>query len=86
MSPHILNLVWIVLMGATVVTWFVGEMHAAGPKAVSLILAIAGVKGWLVIEDFMALRRVKLLWRAVVLGWLLIVLAVIMLAYWLGLK
>lgn len=86
MSPHILNLVWIVLMAATGVTWFMGEMHAAGPKAVAVILAIAGVKGWLVIEDFMALRRVRLLWRAVVLGWLSIVLAVIMLAYWQGLK
>ena len=86
MSSHLLNLVWIVLMVATAVTWFIGELHAAGPKAVALILAIAGVKGWLVIYDFMALRRVKLLWRAVVLGWLLIVLAIIMLAYWLGLK
>jgi hypothetical protein len=86
MSPHILNLVWVVLMAATAVTWFVGEMHAAGPKAVALILAVAGVKGWLVIEDFMALRRVRLLWRGVVLGWLLIVLLVIMLAYHQGLK
>jgi hypothetical protein len=86
MSSHLLNLVWIVLMAATTVTWFVGEMHAAGPKAVALIIAIAGVKGWLVIYDFMALRRVKLLWRAVVLGWLLIVLAIIMLAYRMGLQ
>jgi len=86
MSPHILNLVWVVLMAATAVTWFVGEMHAAGPKAVALILAIAGVKSWLVIYDFMALRRVKFLWRAVVLGWLLIVLAIIMLAYRMGLQ
>jgi hypothetical protein len=86
MSPHLLNLVWIVLMAATAVTWFVGEIHAAGPKAVALILAIAGAKGWLVIYDFMALRRVKFLWRAVVLGWLLIVLAIIMLAYRMGLQ
>ena len=86
MSPHLLNLVWVVLMAATAVTWFVGEMHAAGPKAVALILAIAGVKGWLVIYDFMALRRVKFLWRAVVLGWLLIVLTIIMLAYRMGLQ
>jgi hypothetical protein len=86
MSPHILNLVWVVLMAATAVTWFIGELHAAGPKAVALILAIAGVKGWLVIDDFMGLRRVKFLWRAVVLGWLLLVLAIIMLAYWQGLK
>ena len=86
MSPHLLNVVWVVLMAATAVTWFVGELHAAGPKAVALILAIAGVKGWLVIYDFMALRRVKLLWRVVVLGWLLIVLAIIMLAYRMGLQ
>jgi hypothetical protein len=86
MSPHVLNLVWVVLMVATGVTWFIGELQAAGPKAVAFILAIAGVKGWLVIEDFMALRRVRFLWRAVVLGWLLLVLAVIMLAYWNGLK
>jgi len=86
MSSHLLNLVWIVLMAATAVTWFVGELHAAGPKAVALILAVAGVKGWLVIYDFMALRRVKLIWRAVVLGWLLLVLAIIMLAYRMGLQ
>ncbi|MBU0750694.1 MAG: cytochrome C oxidase subunit IV family protein [Gammaproteobacteria bacterium] len=86
MSPHILNVVWIALIAATAVTWFVGETHSAGPKAVALILAIAGIKGWLVIYDFMALRRVKLLWRGAVLGWLLLVLAIIMLAYWQGLK
>lgn len=86
MSNHLLNLVWVVLMAATVVTWFIGEIHAAGPRAVALILGIAGIKGWLVIYDFMALRRVKFLWRGVVLGWLLIVLAIILLAYRMGLQ
>ena len=86
MSVHFLNVIWVALMVATVLTWFIGKSVQMTAPMVVMVLVISAVKGWLIIYDFMALRRVKFLWRAVVLGWLLLTLAVILLAYWLGLK
>jgi hypothetical protein len=86
MSAHFLNVIWIALMVATVLTWFIGKFGQMTTTTVFAILLIAAVKGWLIVYDFMALRRVKFLWRALVLGWLLLTLAIILLAYWLGLK
>jgi hypothetical protein len=86
MSAHFLNVIWIALMVATVLTWFIGKSGQMTTTTIFAILLIAAVKGWLIVYDFMALRRVKFLWRALVLGWLLLTLAIILLAYWLGLK
>lgn len=86
MSTHLLNVLWVALLVATLLTWLIGRSDHGGTGAVFGILAIAGIKGWMIVQDFMALRRVTLLWRALVLGWLVLVLALILLAYWLGLK
>lgn len=86
MSAHFLNVIWVALMVATVLTWFIGKSVTMSVSLVVAVLLISAVKGWLIIYDFMALRRVKALWRGLVLGWLLLTLAVILLAYWLGLK
>jgi hypothetical protein len=86
MSAHFLNVIWVALMVATLLTWFIGKSGQMTANMVIAILLIAAVKGWMIIYDFMALRRVKLLWRGIVLGWLLMTLALILLAYWLGLK
>ncbi len=86
MSTHFLNVIWVALMVATLLTWFIGKSMAMNVSLVVAVLIISAVKGWLIIYDFMALRRVKVLWRGLVLGWLLLTLAVILLAYWLGLK
>ncbi len=86
MSQHLLNVIWVALMVATVLTWFIGKSVTMNVGLVVAVLLISAIKGWLIIYDFMALRRIKVLWRALVLGWLLLTLAVILLAYWLGLK
>jgi hypothetical protein len=86
MSAHFLNVIWVALMVATVLTWFIGKSVTMNVGLVVAVLLISAIKGWLIIYDFMALRRVKVLWRALVLGWLLLTLAVVLLAYWLGLK
>ncbi|MEW6164783.1 MAG: cytochrome C oxidase subunit IV family protein [Pseudomonadota bacterium] len=86
MNTHILNVIWVALMVATVLTWLIGKSGHMGVGMVFAVLVISAIKGWMIVQDFMALRRVKFLWRALVLGWLLLTLAVILLAYWLGLK
>jgi caa(3)-type oxidase subunit IV len=84
-STRTLDFVWLVLLLATGATWFLGESGSAGPVAVVVMLAIALVKGWLVIREFMALRWVKLFWRMIVVGWLAVVLILIAFTYWLAL-
>jgi caa(3)-type oxidase subunit IV len=77
---------WLVLLVATGITWYLGEVGAAGTGAILAMLAIAFVKGRLVILDFMELRDAPLLWRIVLEGWLILVSSLILLAYWLSLK
>ncbi len=48
------------------------------------MFSIAAAKGLLVILDFMALRQAPVLWRRLMVGWLLALCALIVLAYALG--
>lgn len=84
-STASLDRVWGLLILGTGFTWWLGEGGHAGPATVTAILVVAGVKGVLVIREFMALRGVRPVWQAVVIGWLLAVLAANLSAYWKGL-
>ena len=77
---------WLVLILATLVTWYLGEVGAAGTLSIVAMLAIAFVKGRLVILDFIELRGAPLLWRLLLEGWLILVSSLILLAYWISLK
>lgn len=77
---------WLVLMIATGATWWLGEAGAAGTAAIVAMLLIACVKGRLVVLDFMELRHAPLLWRLLLEGWMILVSALILLAYWISLK
>ena len=77
---------WLILLVATGVTWYLGEVGAAGTLAIVAMLAIAFVKGRLVILDFMELREAPRLWRALLEGWLILVASLILLAYWMSLR
>jgi hypothetical protein len=80
------NRAWLVLLVATGATWWLGEVGAAGTGAVLAMLAIAFIKGRLVILDFMELRGAPLMWRLLLEGWLILVGGLILLAYWISLK
>jgi caa(3)-type oxidase subunit IV len=77
---------WLILLIATGITWYLGEVGAAGTLAIVAMLAIAFVKGRLVILDFMELRDAPLMWRLLLEGWLILVSGLILLAYWISLK
>ena len=81
-----INRAWLVLMIATAITWYLGEVRAAGTGAIVGILLIAFVKGRLVILDFMELRQAPRMWRLLLEGWMLLVGSLILLAYWLSLR
>jgi hypothetical protein len=77
---------WLILLVATGATWWLGEVGAAGTGAILAMLAIAFIKGRLVILDFMELRGAPLMWRLLLEGWLILVGGLILLAYWISLK
>lgn len=85
MNARRLDIVFAVLALGTAVTWWLGESGHTGPGAVVAILVIAAIKGVLIIRDFMALRGIGFFWPAMVVGWLLVVLGIIVTTYWKGL-
>ncbi len=85
MNPRTLDLTFAGLLVATLITWLIGEQGASGPLVVAVLLVLAGIKGWWVANEFMALRHTALHWRLIVLLWLIAVLTFIGLAYRSGL-
>ena len=81
MTASRLDFFWLALLAGTAVTWGMGESGAAGPVAVLGILGIAALKGIWIVREFMGLRRIKVMWPALVIGWLLAVLGMIAVAY-----
>ncbi|MES2878718.1 MAG: cytochrome C oxidase subunit IV family protein [Pseudomonadota bacterium] len=82
------NRIWAFLLAATAVTYWLGESGLAGHAGMAPILAmfaLAFIKGFLVILDFMDLRHAPPLWRRLLVGWLVFVVSMIVLAYWIGL-
>lgn len=89
MSAFILNSAhraWLVLLIATGITWWLGDVGAAGTGAILAMLAIVFVKGRVIILDFMELRGAPLMWRFLLEGWLIVVGGLILLAYWISLN
>ena len=82
-----LNHIWLLLLAATGVTFWLGESGLSGTAGMSPVLtmfALAFVKALLVMLDFMELRHAPALWRRLLVGWLVLVTSGIVLAYWIG--
>lgn len=79
---------WLLLLGVTAATFWIGEGGFVGHSAmlpVLLLFALTFVKGLVVILEFLELRHAPALWRWLVIGWLTLVLGLIVLAYWISL-
>ena len=86
-ETRVLNAAWWLLLGATAVTYVLGEMGlvAAGSGwALACLWALTSIKGVVVIQVFLEMRHAPLLWRLLLLGWLGLVLALIAVAYAVG--
>jgi hypothetical protein len=82
-----INHIWLILLTATGVTYWLGESGVsgnAGMAPVLLMFSLAFVKALLVMLDFMELRHAPVLWRRILVGWLVLVTSGIVLAYWIG--
>lgn len=65
--------IWVVMMLLTLVTYSIGLFGYSGIPVVLLLMSTVVVKGVFIIRDYMELRGVSLLWRALMYGWLWLV-------------
>ena len=79
------TVLWATLILATILTWSIGALGETGRWGVAALAVISFWKGAVIILDFMALRHAPLLWRAITMGWMILVWAVIAIAYIKGL-
>ncbi len=61
------------MMLLTVSTYVIGKLGYSGTIVMLLLLSTAIVKSIYIIRDFMELKGVSFLWRAIMYGWLWIV-------------
>ena len=76
-----IHTVWIALILLTLSTYAMGKLGFSGLAIVIVLLLTAGIKGVLIINDFMELKGVSLLWRALMYGWLWSVIFAIAITY-----
>jgi cytochrome c oxidase subunit 4 len=64
--------VWLIMLALTLATWAIGRAGLGGLELALLVLGFALLKGQLVGDHFMGLRRVRGFWRWPVTLWLVI--------------
>ena len=87
MSARRINTIWVLLLLATALTWWLGESgNAVRAEFVSaaIVLGLAAFKGYLIAMDYMELRHAPRLWRWVIIVTLTLIVALILLAYFIG--
>lgn len=75
------TVIWLVLVALTIMTFSLGETSSSGKGVMLTLLAITMIKSQLVANYFIGLCKTRFLWRAVMLGYFLIVGGLIALAY-----
>ena len=66
------TIVYIVLVGLTLVTWAIGKTGLSGLQVALLVLLLALVKGLLIGDYYMGLGSVRGLWRWPIVIWLFV--------------
>lgn len=69
--------IWFLLIALTFISFLVARMGFQGEVLIAVVLMSAWLKGQMIIDSFMKLRRVRQMWRIIISVWLLVVLSVI---------
>ena len=76
--------IYLLLMLLTLFTWLVGVTGQSGFGISMLVLGLSLLKGFLIGDYYMGLRRVTSLWRWVIVLWLLLPGSLIGLAFYIS--
>lgn len=77
--------VWLALLALTFLAWGVAQMKLGGLAVVTTILLSTLVKGQMVADFFMGLKRVRPLWRSILFLYLFTIITLVWLAYFIAL-
>jgi len=75
------TLIWLLLMSMTFMVFMLAQNGVGQKTLVLIMLLTAWFKGQLIIDHFMGLRRVAVLWRMIISIWLVFILSVILSVY-----
>lgn len=79
--------VWLLLVAATLVSWWLVERHDAGAHvATTAALLIAGFKARMVLRHFMELRSAPALFGLLFDAWVVVFVGAIVAGYWVALR
>ena len=76
--------VWLVLMVLTLVTLAIGQRGLTGMPVVGFLMVMTFIKGQMVADYFMGLKRVAWRWRIIILLYMIIVCSLISTAYYIS--
>ena len=80
-----IHTLWIAMLLLTISTYAMGKLGYSGLTIILLLLTTIIIKGVIIIREFMELRGVSFLWRAIMYGWLWTVTIAIAITYMLSL-
>jgi heme/copper-type cytochrome/quinol oxidase subunit 4 len=76
MSARTVTLGWVVLVVLTLMTWICAHGHGSA-LVIGALIALAGVKMYLILDIFMGVGRAPAFWHAAAIAWVVTVVAVI---------
>ncbi len=74
-------IIWVVLIGLTLLGYWIGQLGFSGTSALVILLGAALVKSQLVISHFMEMKEANTRWKWVPTLWLVLVLIAIAITY-----
>lgn len=81
MQDSVATRVWLTLIALTLIAYGLTLAGYEGRVFVAVVLVFSWLKGQMIIDSFMMLKKVRLLWRLIISCWLLLVLTVIATMY-----
>ena len=65
-----INTIWLAMLVLTLSTYIMGKLDFNGINVTFILLLTVITKAYFIINDYMELRGVSLLWRVIIYGWL----------------
>lgn len=79
-----LTIIWIILILLTLSSALIGYFELSGLYVVGFVLLTVVIKGQLIIDHYMGLRRVRGFWRLAMLGFVFMIPGIIYTGYYLS--
>jgi len=76
-----IHTIWLAMLVLTLSTYIMGKLDFNGIIVTFILLLTVIIKAYFIINDYMELRGVSLLWRIIMFGWLWVICISIAITY-----